>query len=53
MRLTSSYMGTEHHVTIPSHDNLRIGTINSVLADVAHYLHMEKAVLAEKIFGKQ
>jgi len=34
MRLTSTERG-QHHVTVPAHGVLRIGTLASVLADVA------------------
>ena len=30
MRLTSTIRGKEHHVTIPYHNPLRIGTLNSM-----------------------
>ena len=38
MRLTSNYVGHEHHVTIPRHDPLKVGTLRSILHDVATYL---------------
>ena len=38
MRLASSFRGVEHHVTIPDHDDLRIGTLRSVIGSVAAYL---------------
>ena len=31
MRLTSVYSGYEHHVTVPSHNTLRVGTLNDIL----------------------
>ncbi|MGC8780744.1 MAG: type II toxin-antitoxin system HicA family toxin [Anaerolineae bacterium] len=37
IRLTTM-RGGEHHVTIPNHDPLRIGTLNAVLRDVAEHL---------------
>ena len=36
IRLTSRVRG-EHHVTIPDHDPLRIGTLASILDSVAAY----------------
>ncbi len=35
MRLTSSLQGREHHITIPKHKPLRVGTLSSILNDVA------------------
>ena len=37
MRLTTQQNG-EHHVTIPDHDELLLGTLASILADVAQHL---------------
>jgi predicted RNA binding protein YcfA (HicA-like mRNA interferase family) len=31
MRLTSRIMGSEHHITIPAHKDLRVGTLASIL----------------------
>ena len=52
MRLTSSAKGTEHHVTIPRHSPLKIGTLNSVLKDVSAYLEMERQQLLESLLKK-
>ena len=42
MRLASRVKDTEHHVTIPAHDPLRVGTLSQILSDVSAYLEMEK-----------
>jgi predicted RNA binding protein YcfA (HicA-like mRNA interferase family) len=34
IRLTTEQHG-EHHITIPEHDPLRVGTLSAVLSDVA------------------
>ena len=49
MRLTTQ-QGGEHHVTIPDHANLRIGTLASILGDVAVHLGLERAALASELF---
>jgi predicted RNA binding protein YcfA (HicA-like mRNA interferase family) len=51
LRLTSTARGAEHHVTIPSHDALKIGTLSAILHDVAAYLEMDHTVLAAELFG--
>jgi predicted RNA binding protein YcfA (HicA-like mRNA interferase family) len=51
MRLTSTSRGLEHHVTIPEHKPLRVGTLHSIVSDVAAYLEMERQTLAEELFG--
>lgn len=49
LRLTSSFRGTEHHITIPRHSPLKIGTLNSILKDVAAYLEMDRQQLMDVI----
>ena len=51
LRLTSKFKGSEHHVTIPAHKNLRIGTLSAVLAEVASYLETERQKLIGELFG--
>jgi predicted RNA binding protein YcfA (HicA-like mRNA interferase family) len=52
MRLVSS-RGREHHVTIPRHSSLRVGTIASVLADAAAHFGLNKQELLDTLFGGQ
>jgi predicted RNA binding protein YcfA (HicA-like mRNA interferase family) len=49
MRLTTSVMG-KHHITIPHHSPLRIGTLSSILSDVAIHLKTSKKTLTEELF---
>jgi predicted RNA binding protein YcfA (HicA-like mRNA interferase family) len=51
MRLTSLIKGAEHHVTIPAHDPIRVGTLSQILSDVAAYLEMSRQELGETLFG--
>ena len=50
MRLTSTRMGTEHHITVPRHKDLRPGTLNSIFGDVALYIQVDKLRLIEELF---
>jgi predicted RNA binding protein YcfA (HicA-like mRNA interferase family) len=50
IRLTSFSMGFEHHLTIPNHSPLKIGTLNGILKDVADYLRIHKNSLITKLF---
>ena len=52
LRLTSRLKGTEHHVTIPRHRDLRVGTLNAILTDVASYLEIDRQKLAEELFSR-
>jgi len=52
LRLSSSIKGGEHHLTIPQHKPLKVGTLSAVLSDVAGYLEMDKQDLLSELFGK-
>jgi len=51
IRLASRYKGSEHHVTIPAHDPIKIGTLSQILSDVSAYLEIEKDALLKALFG--
>lgn len=51
MRLTSKMMGHEHHITIPAHKSLRVGTLAQILASVAEYLQTSREELARQLFS--
>jgi predicted RNA binding protein YcfA (HicA-like mRNA interferase family) len=51
MRLSSSFQGVQHHITIPAHSPLKIGTLSQILADVADYLELTRDQLSEKLFS--
>ncbi|MDD2920818.1 MAG: type II toxin-antitoxin system HicA family toxin [Anaerolineales bacterium] len=51
MRLTTQ-QGGEHHITIPRHKPLRIGTLNSILKDVAEHLRINREEVLNVLFGK-
>ncbi len=51
LRLTSS-KGSEHHITIPAHKGLKIGTLSTILTDIASYVKMDRGKLAEDLFRK-
>lgn len=50
LRLTTHEYG-EHHVTIPQHSPLRIGTLSAVLVDVAKHFELSREQLLHKLFG--
>lgn len=50
IRLTSNYSGKEHHITIPRHSPLKIGTLGAIIGDIAENLKIEKQKLMEKLF---
>ena len=52
LRLTSTARGAEHHITIPRHDVLKVGTLNAILAEVGAYLELSRGELLEQLFGR-
>jgi len=51
IRLTTQQRG-EHHVTIPNHDPLRIGTLAGILADVAEHFEITRDKIIERLFDR-
>ena len=52
IRLTSTLKGAEHNITIPRHKPLKVGTLSSILNDVANYLEIDRSALASELFEK-
>ncbi len=50
LRLTCD-MPHQHHITIPLHDSLRIGTLSAVLGSVAEAQKIGRDELLERLFG--
>ena len=50
IRLTAQTDG-EHHITIPNHDPLRLGTLSSILSDVAAQRGVDRATVVNELFG--
>ena len=51
MRLTTQLNG-EHHTTLPQHKDLRVGTLNAILTDIAEPLGITRDDLIAELFGK-
>jgi predicted RNA binding protein YcfA (HicA-like mRNA interferase family) len=51
VRLSSSQKSNDHHITIPLHSPIKIGTLNQILSDISVYLEMDKNELIKKLFG--
>jgi len=51
MRLTTQERG-EHHVTVPRHDSLRVGTVAAILADVGDHFGLSREALIERLFAR-
>ena len=50
IRLTSTSKGFEHNITIPRHKPLRVGTLSSIVNEIAAYLEIERQKLVKELF---
>jgi predicted RNA binding protein YcfA (HicA-like mRNA interferase family) len=50
MRLTRT-AESQHRITIPKHAPLKVGTLNSILKDIAEHLQMSKEQLIRELSG--
>jgi predicted RNA binding protein YcfA (HicA-like mRNA interferase family) len=49
IRCTTEEGGT-HHVTIPAHNPLKLGTLSSILTEVANHFNKTKEEILDQIF---
>ena len=49
IRLTRNSSGS-HHVTVPAHDPLKVGTLAAILSDVAQNLEVSREELTRMLF---
>jgi predicted RNA binding protein YcfA (HicA-like mRNA interferase family) len=50
LRLTTMREG-EHHLTIPLHDPLKVGTLAAILRDVSTHCGLSRDELLDRLFG--
>jgi predicted RNA binding protein YcfA (HicA-like mRNA interferase family) len=50
VRLTSNFGGAEHHVTIPAHKSLKLGTLVGILDEVAVAVRLSRTDLEQELF---
>lgn len=49
IRLTSISKEGDHHITIPKHKYLKLGTLNSIVKDVASHLGITRNELLKRL----
>jgi predicted RNA binding protein YcfA (HicA-like mRNA interferase family) len=49
VRLTCVVESREHHLTIPLHSPLRVGTLNGILTEIADFFDLSKDELLHRI----
>ena len=42
---------TRHHITVPDHDPIKIGTLSAILSDIASHRNQTKEELINQLFG--
>ena len=50
IRLSTDQHG-QHHITIPNHHPLKIGTLSAILTDIATHLNKSKDQLLQELFS--
>ncbi|MDX1973743.1 MAG: type II toxin-antitoxin system HicA family toxin [Candidatus Sumerlaeia bacterium] len=51
IRVTTHQNGI-HHLTLPAHDPVKIGTLSSILSDVASHFSLSREETIARLFGK-
>ena len=52
IRITTQKNGV-HHLTLPDHDPLRLGTLASILNDVAQHFQITRRDVEERLFSSR
>lgn len=50
IRLTTQQNG-EHHLTIPAHDQIKIGTLNAILREIENHFNLGREELLNLLFS--
>ncbi|MBE9052186.1 type II toxin-antitoxin system HicA family toxin [Nostocales cyanobacterium LEGE 11386] len=50
IRLTTQMNG-EHHITVPAHNPLKVGTLSAILRDVADHFGLNRDELLSQLFS--
>ena len=51
MTVTLTAGGEQHQVTVSRHRDVRIGTLDAIIADVAAFLGLPKQAVRDTLFG--
>ena len=52
IRMIAEHAGATHRLTVPDHDQIKIGTLNNILADVANAVGVSKRELISRLFDR-
>lgn len=51
LTMTLTIKGNRHSVTVPRHRDVRVGTLDGIIADVAEFLGLSKREVRVTLFG--
>jgi predicted RNA binding protein YcfA (HicA-like mRNA interferase family) len=51
LRLTTQENG-EHHITVPNHSPIKLGTLNAILREIAEHFDIDREELLSRLFFK-
>ncbi len=51
LRLTTQENG-EHHITVPNHSPIKLGTLNAIVKEIAEHFDIERDELLSRLFSK-
>ena len=51
LRLTTTDRG-QHHLTIPDHQTLRVGTLAAILAEVGTHFELDRTEVVRRLLGE-
>ena len=46
-----TFQNGQHHITVPNHDSINLGTLSSIIGDVAEHFKKSKQEIAASIFN--
>ncbi len=49
IRLTTHRNG-EHHITVPAHDPIKIGTLNAIVKEISEHIGLSRSELIKLLF---
>jgi predicted RNA binding protein YcfA (HicA-like mRNA interferase family) len=49
IRLVTFFEG-EHHITVPNHNSIKLGTLSGIITDVAAHFNKTKAEIINELF---
>jgi len=47
----TTILNGQHHLTIPNHDPIKIGTLNVIVSNVANHFNISKDQVMQELFG--